>query len=162
MIHIKRVTYIDAYWGTEELCREGNLVTGFRTKVDKTEKGIHDATSLNAIELKCNKGKRITSKQGKWGEWCNEDTCKNGYVNGFRFKVEESQGTFRDDTGANGIELKCSDGQTLKSAEGKWGEWSDFIYCPSGKYICGIKTQVVDSRGVADDSALIDVILYCY
>ena len=158
MIYFKNVT---GDWFNEEVCKKGNFVKGFRTKVDKTEKGLKDATALNAIELICNNGIRITSNQGPWGEWGSEDTCKNGSVNGFRFKVEESQGTLGDDTGANGIELKCSNGQTLKSVEGRWGKWSEFIYCPNGTYFCGISTQVENRRGVADDSALYNVLFLC-
>ena len=126
-----------------------------------------DDTALNSIELICSNNKRITSKQGIWGSWGQENRCPNGFVDGFIFKAEPYQNILfvqRDDSAANAIRLSGSDGKILYSTEGEWGDWSHWKYCPLHTFVCGLKTQVHDhlkTNEESDYTALNNVILYC-
>lgn len=121
-------------------------------------------TGLNAIELICSDGKRITSRQGPYGSWGHETRCSKGFVNGFMFKAQSNQGMMYDDTAANAIRLVCNNGERLTSLEGSAGYWSSYKYCPAGMNVCGIKTQVdqnIYNSYSYDETALNNVGLYC-
>jgi hypothetical protein len=132
-------------WGEEEFCQNGTDITGFRIKV-QTDQGVLDDTALNAIELHCGTGAErhiIMSKEGIKGAWgtsyqCPEDT----YAVGFQMRTEEA--TLFDNTGANNIEIFCSDGSVLQGAGMDWGDWTGQLFCPSDMKICGLRVQVED------------------
>jgi len=70
------------------------------------------------------------SDDGSWGDWSN---CSPGqFVSSVKTKTLEDQGFFRDDSALNALELRCSDGRVLKSAEGSKGTWSTPISVPKG------------------------------
>lgn len=66
---------------------------------------------------------------------------------------------------ANNYKFTCSnqrDGVWMDGEGMNWGYWTEWEDCPTGSYICGIKTQVESSQGGnSDDTALNDAIFYC-
>ena len=53
-----------------------------------------------------------------------------------------------------GPEVRFSNG-------GRWGNWSDPLYCPAGHYVCGLRQRVEPDIGERDDSAMNAVAFYC-
>ena len=49
--------------------------------------------------------------------------------------------------------------------EGKWGKWSDPVYCDLGQYVCGLQQKVEEDQGGGinggDDSAMNAVAFFC-
>ena len=45
--------------------------------------------------------------------------------------------------------------------DGRWGRWSDPVYCPAGQYVCGLRQRVEEDRGNGDDSAMNAIRFYC-
>ncbi|XP_058042459.1 vitelline membrane outer layer protein 1-like [Ahaetulla prasina] len=145
-------------WGPISFCSSG-YAKGFALKVEKGDLTF-DHTGLNGIRLYCDDDTDIESRVGPWGKWTRKLFCEKGYLVSFSLKVEPRQG-LNDDTAANNIEFKCSDGANLKglgTARGDFGPWSES--CPSNG-ICGMRTRVEDAQGIADDTALNDVVFYC-
>ena len=98
--------------------------------------------------------------KGPWGYWGGAEYCgKNVFANGFIFKAEESQGK-GDDTGGNGVCLKCA-GRDVCSTIGDWGDWSEPQICPEGSFITGWRQNVERDQGHGDDSALDNVEYRC-
>ena len=88
---------------------------------------------------------------------------------------EPDQGT-DDDTGINGMEVRCRGPgmfgtltETVEEKSGfeesKWSHWSST--CPPGTAVCALMTKVEDDQGsewgllFSDDAALTDGTLYC-
>ena len=62
------------------------------------------------------------------------------HFKGFKRKrVAEERGF--DETAANNVDVKCSNGDILSGNGMFWGYWSEYKYCPAGSAICGIKTR---------------------
>lgn len=68
------------------------------------------------------------------------------------YKIEGRQGK-GDDTALNAIRLKCRQGHnspntggTIWAHEGRWGQWSSTMNCPSGKRFVGFRLQVEDRQ----------------
>ncbi|XP_069805615.1 vitelline membrane outer layer protein 1 homolog [Dendropsophus ebraccatus] len=125
-----------------------------------------DDTALNGIMLYCAapgstyEGNYITSTYGSWGDaWVGRLWCPVGNLVSFSLKVEEPQGG-GDDTAANSIKMRCSDGAELEAIGGPWGKYGDWsASCSYG--ICGIQTKVEEPQGGEDDTALNDVVFEC-
>ncbi|XP_043090327.1 vitelline membrane outer layer protein 1-like [Puntigrus tetrazona] len=159
-------------WGFKDICPTGKYAAGFSLKVEKLSHGFwDDNTALNGIRLHCidpSKGlsksyenyDSVQSNVGSWGQWTGIKWCPSGFLTAFQLRVEPSQG-IEDDSAANNIRFRCSDGSVLEgdgTAWGHWGSWSDTC---GGKWICGIMTQVEDPQGIGDDTALNDVWMIC-
>lgn len=133
---------------------------------------VGDNTALNGIRLHCiNPSKKssapyddyatVQSDVGSWGKWSDIKWCPSGFLMSFQLRVEPYQGTW-DDTAANNIRFKCSvNAEELQGSGMSWGEWGDWSETCGGTGICGIETMVEEPQGVADDTALNDLRIYC-
>merc|ERR1719253_34581 len=75
-----------------------------------------DDTGVNAVELVCANGARVTSSEGSKGEWGQEATCDGIVGVRVRSLTEQGDGDTQDDVGVTAVEFKCADGTVLKSA----------------------------------------------
>ena len=92
-------------WGPISNCPEFGKVDGFRLRMDDA------TTALNSIELNCVNGGVINPHKGYWGEWTQYQKCSQGtYITGAMLKSEPGQGWWGDDSAANNLKIKCSDG----------------------------------------------------
>merc|ERR1712002_1205706 len=103
---------------------------------------------------------------GIWGDWGDIEYCRSGsFAHGFQLRSEPPQGS-GDDTALNAIGLLCRDPHRgpfrkfITSAQGKWGEWTGFVFCPGGP-ITGIRVREEGRQGLGDDTALNDISLSC-
>ncbi|XP_013385604.1 vitelline membrane outer layer protein 1 homolog isoform X2 [Lingula anatina] len=121
-----------------------------------------DDSALNAIALICEKHAHLFPHGGIWGSWGLAVFCSaDSYVIGFRLKVEGHQGIF-DDSAANDLELKCSDGAVLSSGNGgPWGSWSAWRLCNKGYFVCGLRVKFQENVRGDDDTALNSVAFEC-
>ena len=44
---------------------------------------------------------------------------------------------------------------------GRWGQWSDVVYCPPGEYVCGLQQKVESYQRRGDDTAMNAIGFYC-
>jgi hypothetical protein len=66
-----------------------------------------------------------------------------------------------DDTSANNLNCKCSNGETLNGDGTRWGNWNEWSsLCRNG--IMAIQTRVEGHQGKEDDTALNDVEFTCF
>ena len=88
---------------------------------------------------------------------------------------EPNQGSIKDDTAIDGLEVKCRgpgmEGTTTHTMEQKiswsdsrWGSWSD--ECTSRSAVCSLQTRVEPDQGSVwgvdiDDGALTEAKLHC-
>ena len=77
----------------------------------------------------------------------------------FNYKLREGsfpalhrkQGWLADDTGLNGIRLKCDDGKELKpSEEGPWGKWNPWKNVTEGRKITRVRMRSDRGRHLGD------------
>lgn len=154
-------------WMTDSLyCSPGSYAHGYAQRVER-DQGSGDDTAMNTVSLLCANASGefvewATPHDGFWGDWGSEPTC-SGFVTGARLKVEGDRGSNRDDTGANGVEMSCSEGGTIQADNtGPWGEWSDWEFCPPSSYVCGLKIKIEANRGSRrDDTAMNGLELNC-
>ncbi|KAK3555428.1 hypothetical protein QTP86_016123 [Hemibagrus guttatus] len=131
----------------------------------------YDDTALNGIALYCSKPigsdgivgsyATIRSAVGSWGSWTQKLFCPTGVLKSFQLQVQSYQGWALDDSAANNIRFKCTNGQVLQGAGMNcwtWGSWSSLC---GGTGICGIQTKVESSQGISDDTSLNDARFYC-
>ena len=103
------------------------------------------------------------------GYWFRPKSCaKDSYLNGFRLRQQAvSSDAFYsnrplDRTGANDIEMFCTDGEVLHGnalQEGVWSHGSGH-FCQQGKAICGIESRV-DVNAMGDELGLTEVRFTC-
>ncbi|XP_028660102.1 vitelline membrane outer layer protein 1 homolog [Erpetoichthys calabaricus] len=151
-------------WQFTDMCPEGMYARGFNLKVEE-QQGRGDDTALNAIRLYCSSSSSsypdyyIQSGAGRWGSWTNVQWCSYGFLTAFKLKVEKYQGS-GDDTAANDIIFKCSNGDFIPGNGQIWGEWGETSNSCS-KGIRGIQTRIEEPQGDGDDTALNDVRFFC-
>ncbi|XP_026052764.1 vitelline membrane outer layer protein 1-like [Carassius auratus] len=154
-------------WGQREMCPAGTYAAGFSLKVEAPIDG--DDTALNGIRLHCIASKAssnsfrsystVQSDVGSWGQWTDIAWCPSGFLTAFQLRVERSQGD-GDDTAANNIIFRCSEGYLLGGGT-NWGDWGSWSQQCGGKGICGLKTRIELPQGRGDDTALNDVTMFC-
>ncbi|XP_006863549.1 PREDICTED: vitelline membrane outer layer protein 1 homolog [Chrysochloris asiatica] len=105
---------------------------------------------------------------GPWGDWTWPDMCPDGFfASGFSLKVEPPQGIPGDDTALNGIRLHCSRGnsernkQVVESQSGRWGAWSEPLWCPGGGYLVAFSLRVEAPVTPGDNTAVNNVRFRC-
>uniref|UniRef100_I3N984 Vitelline membrane outer layer protein 1 homolog n=2 Tax=Marmotini TaxID=337730 RepID=I3N984_ICTTR len=105
---------------------------------------------------------------GPWGDWALPEMCPDGYfASGFSLKVEPHQGILGDDTALNGIRLHCTRGnselntQVVESQSGKWGAWSEPLWCPSGGFLVAFSLRVEAPITPGDNTAVNNVRFRC-
>uniref|UniRef100_A0A8C2F2H0 Vitelline membrane outer layer protein 1-like n=1 Tax=Cyprinus carpio TaxID=7962 RepID=A0A8C2F2H0_CYPCA len=157
-------------WGQKEMCPSGTYAAGFSLKVEYPI-GNGDDTALNGIRLHCVPKSNglsasyynfasVSSDVGSWGRWTDIKWCPSGFLTAFQLKVEVPQGK-GDDTAANNILFRCSQGSLLTGDGTRWGTWGGWSQTCQGKGICGIKTRIEKPQGSGDDTALNDASMFC-
>ncbi|XP_064223682.1 vitelline membrane outer layer protein 1 homolog [Aotus nancymaae] len=152
-------------WAWPEMCPDGFLARGFSLKVEPSQ-GRGDDTALNGIRLHCalrnalGNAHVIESKSGRWGEWSKPLWCPgSGFLVAFSLRVEPPIGR-GDDTAANNVRFRCSDGKELEGPGLSWGDFGDWSP-PCAKGVCGLQTKIEGPLGSGDDTALNDVLFFC-
>ncbi|XP_004594901.2 vitelline membrane outer layer protein 1 homolog isoform X1 [Ochotona princeps] len=153
-------------WAWPDMCPEGYFTNGFSLKVEPSQGVPGDDTALNGVRLHCTRGNAelnthvVESQSGRWGAWSEPLWCPGGsFLVAFSLRVEKSM-TLGDNTAANNVRFRCSDGTELEGPGHSWGvfgDWSD--PCPKG--VCGLQTKVERPRGLRDDTGLNDLRLFC-
>ncbi|XP_062830661.1 vitelline membrane outer layer protein 1-like [Anolis carolinensis] len=147
-------------WGRAEFCSKGAYAIGFKLKVQSYY--YKDRTTLNAIRLSCSDGHHITSTEGKSGDWTFFKFCSGKHLlKEFKLRVSKPK-MFGDDTAANNIVFRCTNGIVLHGDGYNWGQegrWSQS--CRKG--ICGLQTKVhqPESLDRLDTTGLNDVRFFC-
>merc|ERR1712154_252875 len=104
---------------------------------------------------------------------CPKDTENiGGFLSGFVSNVEDTINetvSTQDDTSLNCLTMECSndindDALTPNNCR-PWGTDGDWVYCPDGSYICGLREQYEpdqsDADGPVDEIGLNAVRFYC-
>ncbi|XP_031555991.1 vitelline membrane outer layer protein 1 homolog isoform X2 [Actinia tenebrosa] len=157
-------------WGHEDWCTEGSYAYGFTLNVEG-QQGKGDDTALNGIKLHCRTycgahSNSITSSVMIFGNWQQTKNCPAGNFLKGAWVRSERQGSV-DNTAVNNYDFLCehfhytSHIYHLQGNGMPWGSWTARQECPTGSYICGLKTQVEPSQGRGDDTALNDARFYC-
>ena len=155
-------------WGEPRFCPENTYVNGFSLKVERHQ-GSDDDTALNNIKLNCSSSySEMIEFEGdsksNWGEYGGMSYCPNGtFVKGFSLKVEPKTTLGIDETAVNDFRAVCGDYYTpLVSTNGqKFGSFGNTAYCPGNSSVCGLSLKSEKPQGMADDTAVNDVVLYC-
>ncbi|CAG0920946.1 unnamed protein product [Notodromas monacha] len=126
-------------WG---MCDPGFAVVGLRLATEDPQ-GAGDDTGLNDVELLCRQrwGKntevvevpRAHGKAPGFGTWKDAFGCssnRDAVAIGIELKIEGKQNG-GDDTGANNINLFCSNGEKVDGNGSKWGKWREPMMCPN-------------------------------
>lgn len=66
-----------------------------------------------------------------------------------------------DDTAANAVRARCTDGTELLPGEGPWGSWGPWATCPQGYAVHALKLKVEPSQGDGDDTAMNSMAVTC-
>ena len=96
---------------------------------------------------------------GIWGSWKSVySTANNYFACGAKTRLETKQGSSRDDTALNGLQMVfCKVGgnwkmQDVKTFDGLWGDWGFYrqhagyfrnsvLFCPEYSYMYGFKVR---------------------
>ena len=94
--------------------------------------------------------------------WSNYKKCPSGKrVIGFQIKVEADAGG-GDDTGLNGVNLKCQDGATSGEVTYLWGSWRAWKTCSNNGYVIEVDVKGTASLGAsADDYGATNMRMKC-
>ncbi|KAM5273521.1 vitelline membrane outer layer protein 1 homolog [Ctenodactylus gundi] len=150
-------------WAWPEICPDGYFANGFSVKVEPPQGIPGDDTALNGIRLHCARGNAehvVESQSGRWGAWSEPLWCPgSSFLVAFTLRVEAAV-TPGDNTAANNVRFRCSDGVELEGPGLSWGEFGDWSdSCPKGA--CGLQTKIERPRGLRDDTALNDLRVFC-
>ena len=67
-----------------------------------------------------------------------------------------------DNTGLNGIQLLCTDGETSNRIDGIWGDWDEnWSKCPIGEHVKKVALRGMVSQGSGDDFGATNVKIVC-
>jgi len=158
-------------WGSWDECGDSQFVYGFSVKVEPYQ-GDGDDTMANGVKFFCRSEAgattEVTSTVQKWGSWSTDQFCSGSqyrqqYVNAVRLLVQVT-GPKIDDGATLGVEVRCQNGQTMKAGIDRTIEnerWTQWMECPAGWAVAGLKTQVEESKIRNDDTALNRVGIYC-
>lgn len=156
-------------WTNWAQCPVGSWMNGFSARVQSAQGFWYDDTALNAVRATCSNevgtqtaaGLIPSGGGGQTGSWQGYSTCPPGrHITAMRLQVEGSQGP-ADDTAANTLKVRCSDGTTeLSHSSPGWGGWSGWVSCPVGTAVCAFKVKI-EQPGAADPTALNDIELAC-
>ncbi|XP_062407899.1 vitelline membrane outer layer protein 1-like [Sardina pilchardus] len=136
-------------WQGVRMCPKDFYAYGFSMRVER-HVGRRDDTALNGIRLFCKHTTYpiddiVVEAPGYWGIWTANQSCKSGYLDSFQLRVERPQGK-GDDTGANNINVHCSNGDILQGEGESWGNWGGWSErCPNG--VCGFQDRVEFPQG---------------
>ena len=116
---------------------------------------------------------------GNWGSKTSEKSCRDGnFIYAFRQRVETRQGN-GDDTALNSVEFACAKADLrnrnsrqirnrpdetidhLKFNAGRWGTWSEWVYCPENTFLVGFQLKVEPRQGDRDDTGANGFRGYC-
>ncbi|XP_057368240.1 vitelline membrane outer layer protein 1 homolog [Daphnia carinata] len=151
---------VEGDWGPMDSCPGVSRAVYYSTRNDANQ-GT-DFTSLNAIQLTCDNGGGtiITSTEGLVGQMGPGRGCAAGaFLSAFQLKVQPN-GVDADNTAANSIRFRCTDGVELASVGNQIGVFGEYSAdCPNG--ICGIQTRVKPFDAATDNTALNDVRFEC-
>lgn len=156
-------------WKEQEMCPDNSYAIGFDIKYHEFSPD-QDNTALNGIKLLCSdlKFTKISSGQGDFGVWRFDieksiKKCKNfAKFIGFRMLIQGDSGE-NDDSSVNQIEMICEDNEYLSYdvqpavSSGYYTEKR----CPTGKAICGLKTQIESKKNQSDNTGLNNADFYC-
>ncbi|XP_060091293.1 vitelline membrane outer layer protein 1-like [Heteronotia binoei] len=148
-------------WGAMNNCSRSRA-KGFSLKIQTRQGHFADDTSLNGIRLICSDDSIITSAVGAYGTWSDAFLCPSGLLTSFMLRVSP-RSVLGDDTAANNIKFKCTDGTELEGngpALGDYGSWSGSC---KDDGTCGIQTKVEMPEGFfsIDNTGLNDVKFFC-
>jgi hypothetical protein len=157
-------------WRSEVTCPAGTWARNFGQRVEAKNAKGEDDSALNSVRLMCAKADgsspaTIKSHDGWWGSWADApNACPSGsFINAVRIRLEPPQGGKKDDTAANDVNFRCSNGTELNAGNGTpWGDWTQYKECPAGSAVCGLSIKLQDKRGKdADDTAMNGLRLRC-
>ena len=95
-------------WTGWRACPTGQFLNGFSIRYEEKQGSKADDSAANNIEFSCTNGGKLKAQGGPWGRWSPYRQCPGAqYIRGFRTRVENKQGSRRDDTALNGVEFKC-------------------------------------------------------
>lgn len=150
-------------WRPMADCPPGTWAIGFEQRVEPPNAKGEDDTALNSVRLVCASEDRgaptvtVSSHEGWWGSWASSPTCAPGqWLEQGRIRIEARQGGDKDDTAANDVQFKCSDGAELSAGNGtSWGSWLEYQACPEETVMCGVSIRLEEKKGSdKDDTAM--------
>lgn len=164
------------------MCPYNFYVCGISTRSQafKGAAGWNDDTMLNGISISCCDSNtkewepvNVTISTGFEGSDYDYQGCVDSgkhtnykYVCGLKTRYEYPPQS--DNTGLNGIEMKCCDRYIWGSdkdvlvVSGGFGEWQDdFVTCPNNYYMCGLQMQEQAQLNRGDNTAANGVKAVC-
>ncbi|XP_063600578.1 vitelline membrane outer layer protein 1 homolog [Penaeus indicus] len=96
-------------WNAPLTCHDDTFLRGYMLKSDGTSS---DITAANALKMWCSGSadEELYAPGNKWGAWLDRADCQEGRaICGLSTLVQESQGSFGDDTALNDVRFLCCD-----------------------------------------------------
>jgi hypothetical protein len=140
-------SYNIGLWDSVSYCPNGEFAIGFQLVVDKCQNC--DETGINQIKMICEGNSYIQSPPGPvmFGIKHNDYKCPtNSHLTGFRVLMD-NYARNEDFSGANNMEMKCSDGSVLVGDGNSFSrkqtklDWQMWIFCKDSHGIVGLQTQ---------------------
>ena len=155
-------------WGGVTRAPSGSFLCGLEMRYEYKRSSDHTATNGFRYTF-CDQyqwdRQTVRSFDGEEGEWLGVKMCPRGYyVNAFRAKVQDKQGS-GDDTGLNDLEIRCHQPGTSNQKELRTGErleqlkvqtqgtWREWKIAPAGYYPNGFHLRYEYSCSRCDDTA---------